>query len=146
VVFIRTGLVLDRDGGALPEMLPPFRFGAGGPVGSGTQYWSWIHRADWIRLVRWTIETGAVSGPLNATAPEPVTNAEFAGALGRALHRPAFMPAPAFALRLMLGEMADALLLSGQRVVPTKAQLLGFVFKYTRLDDALAAVFAGPGR
>ena len=141
VVFIRTGLVLERDGGALPEMLPPFRFGAGGPVGSGTQYWPWIHRADWIGLVRWAIETAAVSGPLNATAPEPVTNAEFARALGRALHRPAFMPAPACALRLMLGEMADALLLSGQRVVPAKAQLLGFVFKYAHLNDALAAIF-----
>ena len=80
-------------------------------------------------------------GPLNATAPDPVTNAEFARALGRALHRPAFMPAPAFALRLMLGEMADALLLSGQRAVPAKAEALGFTFKYARLDDALAAIF-----
>jgi uncharacterized protein (TIGR01777 family) len=143
VVCIRTGLVLERDGGALPQMLPPFRFGAGGPVGSGRQYWPWIHRADWIGIVRWAIETSTVSGPVNATAPEPVTNAEFARALGRALHRPAFMPAPAFALRLMLGEMADALLLSGQRVVPAKAQLLGFTFKYAHLEDALAAIFGG---
>jgi uncharacterized protein (TIGR01777 family) len=141
VVCIRTGLVLERDGGALPQMLPPFKFGAGGPVGSGRQYWPWIHRDDWIEIVRWTIETSTVSGPINATAPEPVTNAEFARALGRALRRPAFMPAPAFALRLMLGEMADALLLSGQRVVPAKAQLLGYGFKYAHLDDALAALF-----
>jgi uncharacterized protein (TIGR01777 family) len=139
---VRTGLVLDRDGGALPQMLPPFWFGAGGPVGSGRQYWPWIHRADWINLVCWILQTPAVAGAVNATAPEPVTNAEFARALGRALHRPAFMPAPAFALRLMLGEMADALLLSGQRAVPAKAERLGFAFAYTHLDDALAAIFA----
>jgi uncharacterized protein (TIGR01777 family) len=143
VVCVRTGLVLERDGGALPQMLPPFKVGAGGPLGSGRQYWPWIHRDDWIDLVRWSIERNAVTGPLNATAPNPATNAEFASALGRALHRPAFMPAPAFALRLILGEMADALLLSGQRAVPAKAQALGFTFKYPRLDDALAAIF-GP--
>jgi len=141
VVCIRTGLALERDGGALPQMLPPFKFGAGGPVGSGRQYWPWIHRTDWIDLVRWAIRTEAAAGPLNATAPNPVRNAEFARALGRALHRPSFMPAPAFALRLMLGEMADVLL-SGQRAVPATAETLGFSFKYARLDDALAAIFA----
>ena len=141
VVCIRTGLALERDGGALPQMLLPFKFGAGGPVGSGRQYWPWIHRTDWIDLVRWAIRTDAAAGPLNATAPNPVRNAEFARALGRALHRPSFMPAPAFALRLMLGEMADALLLSGQRAMPAKAQALGFSFKYSKLDDALAAIF-----
>ena len=141
VVCIRTGLALERDGGALPQMLLPFKFGAGGPVGSGRQYWPWIHRMDWIDLVRWAIRTDAAAGPLNATAPNPVRNAEFARALGRALHRPSFMPAPAFALRLMLGEMADALLLSGQRAVPATAETLGFSFKYARLDDALAAIF-----
>ena len=141
VVYIRTGLVLERDGGALPQMLPPFKFGVGGPVGSGRQYWPWIHRTDWIDLVRWTIATAAVSGPVNATAPEPVRNVEFARSLGWALRRPSFMPAPAFALRLMLGEMADALLLSGQRAVPAKAQALGFSFKYSKLDDALGAIF-----
>ena len=144
VVCIRTGLVLERDGGALPQMLPPFKVGAGGPVGSGRQYWAWIHRTDWIDLVRWAIRTDAAEGPLNATAPEPVRNAEFAHALGRALRRPSFMPAPAFALRLLLGEMADALLLSGQRAVPAKAGALGFSFKYTRVDDALAAIFSTP--
>ena len=142
VVCVRTGLVLERDGGALPQMLPPFRFGVGGPVGSGRQYWPWIHRADWIDLVLWSIETRGLTGPLNAVAPNPVTNAEFAAALGRALHRPAFMPAPAFVLRVMLGEMADALLLAGQRAVPEKAGALGFTFKHARLDDALAAIFA----
>jgi len=141
IVFIRTGLVLERDGGALPQMLPPFRFGAGGRVGSGRQYWPWIHRDDWMALVRWSIQTPAVSGPLNATGPAPVTNADFARALGRAMRRPAFMPAPAFALRLLLGEMADALLLSGQRAVPAKAERLGFGFRYRTVDDALTAIF-----
>jgi hypothetical protein len=141
VACIRSGLVLEKDGGALPQMLPPFKLGAGGPIGSGRQYWPWIHREDWINLVRWTLQTPAVSGPINATAPNPVTNKEFARALGRAMHRPAFMPAPAFALRLMLGEMADALLLSGQRAVPAKAQNLGFAFRYSQLDEALRAIF-----
>jgi uncharacterized protein (TIGR01777 family) len=141
VVCVRTGLVLERDGGALPPMLLPFKLGAGGPVGSGRQYWPWIHRSDWIALVRWALETSTVSGPVNATAPNPVTNADFARALGRVMHRPAFMPAPAFALRLMLGEMADALVLSGQRALPAKAQSLGFGFKYARVHDALRAIF-----
>ena len=114
----------------------------GGPVGTGHQYWPWIHRDDWLGLVRWAIATPSVTGALNATAPTPVTNAEFARALGRALHRPAFMPAPAFALRLMLGERADGLLLSGQRAVPAKAPGTGFAFKYARVDDALAAIFS----
>ena len=144
VVCIRTGIVLERDGGALPQMLPAFRFGAGGPIGSGRQYWPWIHRDDWIALVRWAIRTPAVNGPINATAPSPVTNAEFARALGRALHRPAFMPAPGFALRLLLGEMADGLLLSGQRAVPSKAERLGFQFKYGNVDDALRTIFSRP--
>ena len=140
-VYVRTGLVLEKDGGALPQMLLPFKLGAGGPVGSGRQYWPWIHRQDWIDLVRWTIRTPAVSGPVNAAAPNPVTNKAFAQALGRALHRPAFMPAPAFALRILLGEMADALLLSGQRVVPARAERLGFTFRYTEPDAALRAIF-----
>jgi uncharacterized protein (TIGR01777 family) len=143
VVCIRTGLVLAREGGALPQMLPPFKFGVGGPVGSGRQYWPWIHRDDWVGLARWILQSPSVSGPVNATAPSPSPNADFARALGRALHRPAFMPAPAFALRLMLGEMADALLLSGQRAVPAKAEQLGYAFRYPRLDAALAAIFGG---
>ncbi len=142
VVGIRTGVVLERDGGALPEMLPPFRFGAGGPVGSGRQYWPWIHRADWIALVQMALQRPDASGAFNATAPNPVTNKDFARALGRAVHRPAFMPAPAFALRIMLGEMADALLLSGQRALPARAERLGFRFNYTRIDEALDALFA----
>jgi uncharacterized protein (TIGR01777 family) len=140
-VLIRTGLVLERDGGALPKMLPPFWFGMGGPVGSGRQYWPWIHRADWIGLVRWTIATATATGAFNASAPLPVTNAEFARALGRAVHRPAFMPAPGFAMKIALGEMADALLLSGQRAVPAKAEALGFTFRYKTIDEALRAIF-----
>jgi uncharacterized protein len=141
VVYARTGLVLERDGGALPQMLPPFWFGAGGPVGSGRQYWPWIHRADWVGMVRWAMQNAGVSGPINVTAPTPVPNREFARALGRALHRPAFLPAPAFALRLLLGEMADALLLSGQRAIPQRAQKAGFEFTYPQLDGALQALF-----
>lgn len=141
VVCMRNGLILARDGGALPPMLPPFWFGVGGPIGSGRQYWSWIHRQDWIDLVRFVIATPAVVGPLNATAPAPVTNREFARSLGRAMHRPAFMPAPAFAVKLLLGEMGESLVLTGQRVIPEKAQRLGFRFTYERLDDALGALF-----
>jgi len=142
VACIRTGIVLERDGGALPQMLPPFWFGAGGPVGSGRQYWPWIHRDDWIALVRWAIAIPAATGAINATAPHPVTNKTFADALGRAMHRPAFMPAPGFALRLLLGEMADALLLSGQNAVPAKAERAGFAFRYARVDEALGAIFS----
>ncbi len=141
VVCIRTGVVLEKDGGALPQMLPPFRFGVGGPVGSGRQYWPWIHRQDWVDLVRWAIRTPESGAAVNATAPNPVRNAEFARALGRAMHRPALMPAPAFALRLMLGEMADALLLSGQRAVPRRAERSGFTFTYRTVGDALHAIF-----
>ena len=141
VACIRTGIVLERDGGALPEMLPPFWFGAGGPVGSGRQYWPWIHRDDWVALVRWAIATPAASGAINATGPHPVTSREFARALGRAMRRPSFMPAPGFALRLLLGEMADALLLSGQNAVPAKATRAGFQFRYNDVDVALGALF-----
>jgi uncharacterized protein (TIGR01777 family) len=141
VVLLRTGLVLDSSGGALPQMALPFKLMAGGPVGSGTQYLSWIHVDDWVEMVAWALRTAAVTGPLNATAPEPVTNREFAKTLGRVLGRPAFMPAPGFALKLLLGEMADALLLTGQRVLPRKAQALGFTFRYPRLEEALRAIY-----
>jgi uncharacterized protein (TIGR01777 family) len=141
VVCIRTGLALDKDGGALPRMLTPFKLGVGGPLGSGRQYWPWIHRDDWVALVRWLIDTTSASGAINATAPHPVTNAEFTRALGQALHRPAVLPAPAFALRIALGEMADALLLSGQNAVPAKAERLGFSFRYSNLDAAFGAIF-----
>jgi hypothetical protein len=133
--------VLERDGGALPRMLPPFWFGAGGPVGSGQQYWPWIHRQDWIELVRFAMRTPAAGGALNATAPVPVTNAEFARTLGRVLRRPAVLPAPGFALKIMLGEMAGPLLLSGQRAVPAAAEALGASFAFPHLEGALRAIF-----
>jgi uncharacterized protein (TIGR01777 family) len=143
VACIRTGLVLGAHGGALPRMQLPFRFGAGGRVGSGRQYWPWIHLDDWVALVRFIIETPVATGPINLTAPSPVTNAEFTKALGRAMRRPAFVPAPAFALRLALGEMADALLLSGQRAVPAVAERLGFRFAHRDIDEALQSL-VGP--
>ena len=141
VVLIRTGLVLSRDGGALPKMLPPFRIGAGGPVGSGQQYWPWIHVRDWVDGVHYALANQAVDGPVNLTAPQPVTNAAFATALGHAMHRPAFVPAPGFALKLLLGEMAEGLLLSGQRAVPDKIRRLGFTFRFETLEAALADLF-----
>jgi hypothetical protein len=138
VVVLRTGIVLDPAEGALARMLPPFRLRAGGPFGSGRQYMSWIHRDDWVSLAKWAIETPAVRGPVNVTAPHPVPNAHFARALGRALDRPAFIPAPGFALRLLLGEMAGPLLLYSQRVVPARALAGGFRFAHPDLDRALA--------
>jgi len=145
VVLLRTGLVLARDGGALRQLALPFHFFAGGPLGSGRQVMSWIHRDDWIAMVRWALANPGVSGPLNLTAPAPVTNRELATALGRALHRPSFLPAPAFALRLALGEMADAMILNGQRVLPRVAMNGGFAFKYASVDDALAEIYGGVG-
>ena len=141
VVLLRTGIVLARDGGALPRMALPFHLFVGGPIGSGRQYLSWIHRDDWVSMIGWAIERSTISGPLNVTAPEPVRNQEFAGALGRALARPSFMPTPAFALRLALGELADTALLSGQRVLPSVAMAEGYEFRYARVDDALRDIF-----
>jgi uncharacterized protein (TIGR01777 family) len=143
IVLLRTGLVLARNGGALPRMALPFRFFAGGRVGSGQQFVSWIHLSDWVEMVRWALQNSEVAGPLNVTAPSPVTNAEFARALGAAMHRPAFIPVPAFAVRGLLGaEMANALLLEGQRALPRKADSLGFRFRYSDVDAALAAIYA----
>lgn len=143
VVFARTSLVVAADGGALAPMLLPFRLGVGGPIGSGRQYWPWIHRDDWVAMIAWAAARDDMSGGMNVTSPNPVTNAEFARALGRALRRPAFFPLPAFMARLMLGEMADGLILSGQRAIPDKAMRGGFAFRYERLDAALAATFGG---
>jgi uncharacterized protein (TIGR01777 family) len=144
VVLLRTGLVLARHGGALRQMALPFQFGIGGRVGTGRQYMSWIHIDDWVGLVRLAAIEASLSGPLNLTAPTPVTNAEFAKALGHAMHRPAVMPAPGFAIRLILGEMGDALILGGQRVVPRRAQELGYRFRYPTLDAALRAIYSEP--
>src|SRR5262245_12355027 len=141
VVLLRTGLVLARDGGALPQLAVPFRFFAGGPVATGRQYMSWISLTDWIGLVQWTLTRNHVTGPLNLTAPSPVTNAEFAQTLGRVLGRPSFVPVPAFAMRLALGELADALILSGQRVLPARVQALGYEFMHETLEPALRGIY-----
>lgn len=141
VVLLRNGVVLERSGGALPKMITPFRYFAGGPMGSGRQYMPWIHRIDWLEMVRWIVETPEVTGPVNATAPEPVTNRQFARALGRALGRPSLLPAPGFALRAILGEMATPLLLQGQRAVPAKAQTLRFHFRYPEINQAFRGIF-----
>ncbi|HMD40842.1 MAG TPA: TIGR01777 family oxidoreductase [Candidatus Acidoferrum sp.] len=140
VVRARIGIVLSRDGGALPPMLLPFKFFAGGKLGSGKQWMSWITLEDLIEILRFALEKGDVRGPINVISPQPVQNAEFTKILGRTIHRPALLPAPAFALRLALGEMADALLLSGQRVLPQKLQHFGYQFLHPDLSSALAAI------
>jgi uncharacterized protein (TIGR01777 family) len=133
---LRTGIVLSREGGALPRMALPFRLLAGGPLGDGRQWLPWIHEADEVGAIRFLIEREDAGGPFNLTAPEPLTSRDFSRALGEALHRPSFAPAPGFALRLLLGEMADALL-HGQRAVPQRLLDLGYVFRY---PQALAAL------
>ncbi len=138
VVFIRTGIALANEGGALPLMRLPFKFFVGGRVATGRQYLSWIHRDDWVNLVAWAIATPEATGVINATAPSPVTNAEFSRALGRSIHRPSWLPVPAFALRVLVGEFANVGLVAGQRVVPARAQLLGFTFAHPTIDDALS--------
>ena len=138
VVFIRTGIALARDGGALQKLLVPFRMFAGGPLATGRQYISWIHIDDWVNLVSWAAANAGVSGAVNATAPTPVTNAEFSRALAHALHRPSWLRVPAFALRGAVGEMADVALIRGQRVVPKRALALGFRFDHPVIGPALA--------
>lgn len=137
VVLLRTGVVLHRNGGALEKLILPFKLGAGGPIGSGRQWWAWIHRDDWVRMVLWAIDRDEVEGPLNVCAPEPARNADIMRALARALHRPALIPTPAFALRLAFGEMADEMLLASQRAVPRVAGLHGFDWTFRDLDAAM---------
>ena len=136
VCVVRTGLPLSPAGGALPVMMRPFKFGFGGPLGSGQQYVPWIHVDDWTAMVTWMIKTDSAAGAFNASAPAPVTNRTFAQTLGRVLRRPSMMPAPAFAVRLALGEMA-ALVLNGQRELPVHAEHLGFAFSHRALEPAL---------
>jgi uncharacterized protein len=137
VVLLRTGIVLTPDGGALGRMLLPFKLGVGGPLGTGRQYMPWIHAQDWIGLVCFLLASPEAAGPVNATAPVPVTNAEFSATLARVLRRPSVMRVPGFALRLAFGELADVLL-TGQRVVPARAQALGFRFHWPELEGALS--------
>jgi len=140
VVLARIGIVLAKNGGALPQMARPFRLGVGGKIGSGQQWMSWITLRDVVAILRFCVEDGAVGGAVNLVSPQPVRNAEFTSALAKALHRPALFPAPSFALRLALGEMADALLLSSQRVVPAQLEKLGYRFIDPELNAALTAI------
>jgi uncharacterized protein (TIGR01777 family) len=136
VVLVRTGIVLARDGGALPKLVLPFRMFAGGPIGDGGFWQSWIHLDDQVGILRLALEDPRASGPVNATAPEPVRNRDLAGAIGRALRRPSRLATPAFAIRAALGEMAEVVLAS-QRVVPARALALGYPFRWPTLDPAL---------
>ncbi len=138
VVLLRLGMIVGR-GGALDRMLPPFKFGAGGPIGSGNQWWSWIAMEDVIGVIRFAIEHPRVSGPLNVASPQEVTCREFARTLGKVLNRPSFMPLPAFAARLALGEMADALLLASTRMRPAALEELGYEFRMPDLATAIRA-------
>lgn len=139
VVRLRTGIVLGKGGGALAKMLLPFKLGLGGPLGSGQQWMSWIHMDDVVGIITWALDQSRVKGALNLTAPHPVTNEEFSKTLGAAVHRPAVLRAPVFALRLALGEMAE-MLLTGQRALPKKLLSLGYQFRYPKLDKALNSI------
>lgn len=146
LVTLRIGLVLGADGGMLARMLMPFEFGVGGPMGHGGQWMSWIALDDCVRLILHAVAEAQVSGPMNATAPTPVTNRDLSRALGRALNRPAVLAAPALPLRLALGDFAEELLLGGQRVLPARALATGFRFQHADLDTALAAIVGAPTR
>jgi uncharacterized protein (TIGR01777 family) len=137
VVLARFGIILSRNGGALPKMMLPFKFGLGGPVGSGKQWMSWIALEDVVEIIRVALNNRELRGPVNVVAPEPVRNGDFVKELANALHRPALFPAPAFALRLALGEMAEALLLSSQRVLPEKLTKASYKFRGQSLRRVL---------
>jgi uncharacterized protein (TIGR01777 family) len=135
-VLLRIGVVLGRNGGALERMLPVFKWGLGGPLGSGNQWFSWVHLADVVGLILWALASGQVQGPVNAVAPNPVRMKDFASTLGKVLNRPAFLPAPSFALNLVLGESAQVVL-DGQRVLPKAALQQGYTFRFPELEAAL---------
>jgi len=143
-VIARFGIILSAEGGALPAMLTPFKFGAGGRLGSGKQWMSWIALEDVVRVLRAAMDDARWNGPVNVVSPEPLRNTEFTRVLASVLHRPAIFPAPVLALRLALGEMADALLLASQRVQPACLQKYGYAFRYENLEAALHAVLAKP--
>ena len=144
VVVTRTGIVLSPAGGALEKMLPPFRLGVGGPVAGGRQYVPWIHLDDVASAIIFCLDNGEAQGAVNLTAPVPVTNAELSRTLGRVLHRPAILPVPALALRLLYGEMAE-IVTTGQRAVPAVLRRLGFEFRHADLEAALRDVLHGSG-
>ena len=140
LVILRFGVVLAADGGALQKMMLPFRFGAGGRVGDCMEWMSWIDRDDLLDAIEWSLRSNDVRGIYNVTSPQPVRNRDFATQLGQVMHRPSFLPAPSFALRLLFGDMAEETLLGGQRVVPRRAQAEGFRFAHGTLDSALRNV------
>jgi hypothetical protein len=143
VALLRFGVVLDKHGGALKQMLPPFYLGIGGPIGNGKQWMSWVDREDVLRAIEWAIDNPSARRVYNVAAPNPVRNREFARTLGRAVHRPALLPVPAFALRALFGRgLADEALLGGQRAIPSRLQREGFRFEYPTLEASLAHIFA----
>lgn len=144
VVHLRIGIVLARSGGALARMLPVWRLGLGGPLGDGRQFWSWISLDDLVSAILHAAAAKTLAGPVNAVAPHATRNAEFGRALGRVLGRPSVLPAPAFALRLVMGEMADEMLLAGANVLPTKLAATGFVWAHPELDGALRHAVGRP--
>ncbi|MDQ3799221.1 MAG: TIGR01777 family oxidoreductase [Acidobacteriota bacterium] len=142
VVMPRIGVVLAKDGGALEKMLTPFKFGVGGRVGSGKQWMSWITLEDLIGIIHFALENEKLRGVVNATAPNPVTNAEFTKTFGKVLRRPAILPVPEFAIKLMFGEMGETLLLQGARVLPERLLENGFEFKFPNLEEAMKSVLS----
>jgi uncharacterized protein (TIGR01777 family) len=138
----RFGIILDKDGGALKKMLPPFKMGIGGRIGDGKQWMSWIALDDVVGAIKFALTNETVDGPVNFVAPNPVRNAEFTKTLGRVLSRPTIFPIPAFGVRLAFGEMADALLLSSQKAEPARLEAVGYEFQYANLDDALRRAIA----
>jgi uncharacterized protein len=144
VVNARFGVILDAHGGALAKMLPPFRMGIGGKIGSGKQWMSWIALEDVVGALKFVLANETLSGPVNFVAPNPVTNAEFTNTLGKALSRPTLFPIPAFGVRLLFGEMADALLLSSQRVEPQRLKATGYEFQYSQLQTVLSHALQKP--
>lgn len=141
-ILLRTGIVLEKDGGTLSELLFPFDFCVGGPLGNGKQWFSWIHRDDIIGLIHFAINNTSISGPLNGTAPTPVDNRSFATELGKAMKRPVFLPLPDFVLKLIFGDMAEEIMLNGQKVIPERAEQSGYKFRFRTLSDALKDIFA----
>ncbi|MBA2620919.1 MAG: TIGR01777 family protein, partial [Acidobacteria bacterium] len=140
VVLMRIGVVLAKDGGALEKMLTPFKFGVGGTIGSGEQWMSWIAMDDIVAIVHFFLDDENLKGAFNLTAPNPVTNAEFTKTLGTALNRPTVLPLPAFAIKLLFGEMGEKLLLQGARVLPKRLEAAGFIFQFTDLESAIKHV------
>lgn len=139
VVLLRIGIVMEMGGGALAKMLPPFKMFAGGPLGSGKQWFPWIHRDDIVGAILFALKNPAISGPINLTAPTPVRMNEFCSELGRAMGRPSWAPVPGFALKLLLGEMSE-MLLNGQKVIPQKLLQAGYKFKYPDLRESLRTI------